>query len=173
MTDLGHQLEEEIAEKEVWQELTHKLQNVDLIHNATGKRKLSEARVLDGAALIKLRDAQLEKDEKRAVMALSRKAASEVSGGPRKAIIPSLPIAKPATASQVIQKTTRKKIHITEAINRIPKKLVQDSGSGSEIEEISDEEWGLPPPTKLAGKQIKPRNSKAQFKQTSQLLPDH
>jgi len=79
MKDLGHQLEEEIAEKEISQELTHKLQNVDLIHNTTDKRKLSEARVLDGAALMQWRDARLEKDTKKAVAGLARKLASGVS----------------------------------------------------------------------------------------------
>jgi len=83
MKDLGHQLEEEIAEKEIWQELTHKLQKVDLIHNTTDKRKLSEARVLDGAALIQLRDARLEKDTKKAVAGLARKLASGASRSSR------------------------------------------------------------------------------------------
>jgi len=80
MKDLGHQLEEEIAEKEIWLELTHKLQKVDLIHNTTDKRKLSEAWVLDGAALVQLHNAQLEKDRKRSMAGLARKHLLESPG---------------------------------------------------------------------------------------------
>ena len=76
MQNLGHQLEEKVAEKEIWQELTHKLRNVDLIHNTTNKRKLSAAHGLDGAVLIKLCDAPQEKDTQKADAALSRKVAS-------------------------------------------------------------------------------------------------
>ena len=65
MSSLGHQLEEEIASKELWREMSLKLQNSDKLYNATDRRKLSEARVLDGAALMELRDARLAKDEKK------------------------------------------------------------------------------------------------------------
>jgi len=64
MCSLGHQLEEQIASKKLWRELRLKLQNSVKLYNATDRRKLSEAQVLDGAALMELRDACLEKDVK-------------------------------------------------------------------------------------------------------------
>jgi len=42
MTCLRYLLEAGISEKEIQQELTDKLQNVDLVQNRTNKRKLSE-----------------------------------------------------------------------------------------------------------------------------------
>jgi len=73
MSSLGHQLEEEIASKEVWREMSLKLQSSDKLYNATDRRKLSEAKVLDGAALMELRDARLVKDEKKQNLLASRK----------------------------------------------------------------------------------------------------
>jgi hypothetical protein len=64
LRNLGHQLEEEIAEKNIWQHATHQLQGVKALYNATDRRKLSEARVLNGAELIALRDRRLAKDKK-------------------------------------------------------------------------------------------------------------
>ena len=65
MSSLGHQLEEEIASQELWRELSQKLPTDDKLHNETDLSKLSEARVLDGEALMRLRDVRIEKDEKK------------------------------------------------------------------------------------------------------------
>jgi len=65
MSSLGHQLEEEIASKELWRKLSQKLQTNDKLYNATDRRKLSEAHVLDGAALMELQDARLVKAKKK------------------------------------------------------------------------------------------------------------
>jgi len=65
MHSLGHQLEAEIASKEVLRELRLKLQDSDKLYNATDRGKLSVAPVLDGAALMELWDARLEKDVKK------------------------------------------------------------------------------------------------------------
>lgn len=65
MSSLRHQLEEEIASKELWRELSQKLQTGDKHDNETDRRKLSEERVLGGEALMRLRDARIEKDEKK------------------------------------------------------------------------------------------------------------
>jgi len=65
MSSPGHQLEEEIASKRLWRELSQKLQTGDKLYNQTDQRKLSEARVLDGETLMRLRDARLAKDEKK------------------------------------------------------------------------------------------------------------
>jgi len=139
MKDLSHQLQEEIAEKEIWQELTHKLQNVDLIHYTTDKRKLSEARVLDGAALIQLRDARLEKNTKKAVAGLARKLASGVSRSSRKV---SLLAAKSAPTGPVGRRPTSKNIPLPETSQEetASPDTLRNSDSGSEIEEISDTE---------------------------------
>ena len=171
MQDLGHQLEEEIAEKEIWQELTHKLQNVDLIHNTTDKRKLSAARVLDGAALIKLRDARLEKDTKKADAALARKAASGFPKSSRKA---SLPAAKPATTRPVRRRPSPINIPLPEASpeESTSPETIGNCHSGSEIEEISDKEWDPPTQSKLPANQNPTAPSTRQGKHTSQLLPD-
>jgi len=51
---LGHQLEEEIASKELWQEHWYKLQKSKKLYNNTDRRKLSETQVLGRAELIHL-----------------------------------------------------------------------------------------------------------------------
>ncbi|KAG0644718.1 hypothetical protein HOY80DRAFT_996724 [Tuber brumale] len=64
MHSLGHQLQDDIAAKGLRRELTLKLQSTDKLYNATDREKLSEACVVDGGALMALRDARLEKDKK-------------------------------------------------------------------------------------------------------------
>ena len=65
MGSLGHHLEEEIASKELWLELSQKLRTGDKLYNETNRRKLSEARVLDRESRMRLRDEHIEKDEKK------------------------------------------------------------------------------------------------------------
>ncbi|KAG0636742.1 hypothetical protein HOY80DRAFT_1053523 [Tuber brumale] len=64
MRELGHQLETEIAQLELYHEQSKKLQGIDLIYNKTDQRKLTEARIITGADLMRLRDVRLEKNIK-------------------------------------------------------------------------------------------------------------
>ncbi|KAG0639057.1 hypothetical protein HOY80DRAFT_1046257 [Tuber brumale] len=65
LRDLRHQLETEIAEKELYLETNQHLQGTASLYNTTDKRQLSVARVLDGAELIRLPDVRIEKDNKK------------------------------------------------------------------------------------------------------------
>jgi len=65
MRELGHQLEEELAANELSGEHCNKVQRGDKLYNQTDMTRLSEVRVLDNMALIKVRDARIEKDEKK------------------------------------------------------------------------------------------------------------
>jgi len=65
LQELEHQLEAEIAEKELYIESNCRLQGTQKIFNTTDKRQLSVARVLDGTKLIQLRDARLAKHAKK------------------------------------------------------------------------------------------------------------
>ena len=62
LRELGHQLETEVAQRELYQEHSRRLQQAAPLKNKTDRRKLSEARILSGAQLIELRDARLTKD---------------------------------------------------------------------------------------------------------------
>jgi len=52
MSSLGYQLEEEIASREWWRELSQKHQTGDKHYNETDRRRLSEARLVDGETLM-------------------------------------------------------------------------------------------------------------------------
>ncbi|KAG0639835.1 hypothetical protein HOY80DRAFT_1000634 [Tuber brumale] len=54
LQELGHQLEAEIAENELYIKSNRKLPGTQKIFNTTDKRQLSVARVLDGTELIRL-----------------------------------------------------------------------------------------------------------------------
>ena len=82
MRELGQQLEEEIAFKELSRELRNKLQTGDRLYNQTDRRKLSEASVLDGTALMKLWDARIATDEKKRKPRLQAKGKSCASSTP-------------------------------------------------------------------------------------------
>ena len=142
LSTLGHQLEEEIAEKEIWQELSHKLQNVDsTLFNATDRRKLSEARVLDAEELLKLRDARLEKDRKRA-----EKSATVVATRPQKQR--TKPSKKPAlTATSAKRGSQAQAITIANTPQVFLVDSEDDNHSESELEELSDNEWNSLPQT--------------------------
>ena len=74
LRELGHQLETAIAEKELYQESNRHLQGTSKLFNTTDRRQLSVARVLNGAELMRLRDARLTKDAKKALrLPVSRK----------------------------------------------------------------------------------------------------
>jgi hypothetical protein len=147
LRDLGHQLEEQIAEKEIWQEITHRLQGVDVIYNATDKRKLSEARVLSGKDLMMLRDARLAKNEKSGKKRPMKRATKSTStykrGNTRKGRT------KQTDKRRVQQhrpcggsRGPRQQMVLIEECHQIA--LVDsedDTSSDNESEEISDEEW--------------------------------
>jgi len=62
MRELGDQFEEEIASKEVWRELSNRLQRRDKLYNYRDRRKLSHVNGLHGMALMKLRDGRIKQD---------------------------------------------------------------------------------------------------------------
>jgi len=82
MWELGQQLEEEIGSKELLRELSNKLQTGDRLYNQTNRRKLSEASVLDGAALMKPWDARSATDEKKKKPRIQAKGKSRASSTP-------------------------------------------------------------------------------------------
>jgi len=63
---LGHQLKVEIAEKELHIVSYHRLEGTPKILNTTGKIQLSVANVLDGTELLRLQDAWLANDARKA-----------------------------------------------------------------------------------------------------------
>jgi len=85
MWELGQQLEAEIGSKELSRELSNKLQTGDRLYNQTDRRKLSEASLLDGAALMKLWDARIATDEKKKKPRLQAKGKSRASSTPVRA----------------------------------------------------------------------------------------
>lgn len=86
MQQLGHQLETEIAQGDLYREQSRRLQGVDKIYNQTDRRLLSEARILSGATLIVLRDKRLAKDAAKAEKALARGKKSKKTGPASKAV---------------------------------------------------------------------------------------
>jgi len=164
MSSLGHQLEEEIASKEVWREMSLKLQSSDKLYNATDRRKLSEAKVLDGAALMELRDARLVKDEKKQNRLASRKGVGNTPIRVRKGYLKTKkqPAITPSTIATPIPRERRMNI-ITLA--QTPHVLVIDSqevsSDESAPEDISDSEWSSaiilgPPPLPFAHRPLSP-----------------
>jgi hypothetical protein len=150
MSELGHQLESEIAEKEIYQESYHRLQGTDAIYNTTDRRKLSVARVLNGAELLRLRDARLAKDAKKPCKGVKRTA----TRGKR--------------ATRCIKKRNNSKAHSrgvphlgdksdgTRPLPEVREVVIGDSSmvifidpeserGESEEEEVSDKEWELIP----------------------------
>ena len=147
MRSLDHQLEEEIASKELWRELTLKLQNSDKLYNATDRRKLNEAWVLDSAALIELRDARLEKDVKKKKGQETRKCQNGTPVRVRKGI---LKVRQPPNILSPNLSKLATPIHPTSHTNIItiaptPYIVVMDSEGvstdESEPEELSDSDW--------------------------------
>ena len=174
MSSLGHQLEEEISSKELWREMSLKLQSSDNLYNTTDRRKLSEARVLDGAALMELRDARLAKYQKKPVPLASGNGMGNsrvcIHKGPMKVK------RKPAhTASSHTTPTTpRRQGRRTNIITlaQTPDVLVIDSEDVSSDEslpeDMSDSEWSVvivlgppplpfpPPPLSLSSQLLPP-----------------
>ena len=62
LPELGHQLETEVAQRELYQEQSRRLQQVAPLNNQTDRRKLSEGHILSQAQLVELQDARLTKD---------------------------------------------------------------------------------------------------------------
>jgi len=114
----GHQLETEVAQRELFQELSYRLRRAAPLKNYTNSRKLSEARILSGVQLIDLRDARLKKD----------------AGKGHK--LPKGTLKTKRVLSQRLVKiiTTR---------TEIPGSSARWSTDDSEVEVLSDEEWNL------------------------------
>ncbi|KAG0642396.1 hypothetical protein HOY80DRAFT_1106531 [Tuber brumale] len=162
MCFLGHQLEEEIAGKELLREQSQRLQSSDKLYNATDWRKLSEGRVLDRAALIKLRDAFCV-----------RKAATKTKRQP-----PTTPCSHPTP-------TTSWPTHVRTNIVTISKRphlLVMDSEEvstkESSPEDICDSEWSSviilgPSPSWLPGRTLPPPSQRQPTSTTYMILRSH
>jgi len=162
MRELGHQLEEEIPSNKLWHELSNKLPTGDRLYNQTVQRKLSEASLLDSAAIMKLGDARIATDEKKKKARLPAKRKSRPSGTPVRARkVTSKPKQKlpPACSDTPTMTATH---HFASRANIItiaatPQVLAMDSAAvssdDSEPEEISDSEWSrviaLAPPSLL------------------------
>ena len=67
LQELAHQWETVIAEKDLYQESNQQFQGISKLLNTTDRRQLSVGRILNGAELIRLGDACLIKDAKRAL----------------------------------------------------------------------------------------------------------
>lgn len=150
LRDLGHQLEEHIAEKEIWRDMSHRLQGVDKIYNATDRRKLSEARALGGKDLRLLRDACLEKDEKSAAKRAGRKTATRGAGNRYRGARRAQSGRKPKALQPTTPQRERGPFPLLVSINETPQIALVDSeddfSSTDESEELSDEEWSHLPP---------------------------
>ena len=136
LCELGHQLEGEIAEKELYLELNSRLQGTQNIFNTTDKRQLSVARVLNGSELIRLRDALLAKDVKKPPRAsaqdpkskriYTKKQATQTHKKPP-------PMASTHQSPRVIQEVV---------ISDTPMVVFLDLSQGeSEDNQLSDDEW--------------------------------
>ena len=148
MRSLGHQLEEEITSKELWRELTLKLQNSDKLYNATDRRKLSEARVLDTAALMELREAHLEKDVKKQNGQETRKCQNGTPVQVRKGILkvrqpPKILSPNLSQLATPIRPTSHTNIISIAATPIFSSWIQRVSTDESEPEELSDSDWAL------------------------------
>lgn len=169
--DLGHQLEMEIAEKEIYQEMNERLQGTETIYNTTDRRKLSVARYLDGRALISLRDARLAKDKrKEEATAKGRKGGRQKHAAPRKgAHTIRMSLLEPPPISQTpppdICEVT---IGDTPMVAIIDPEYREEE---STEEEVSDSEWdcSLLTPVKSTRQA---RNTKGRGQRSRQLVPD-
>ena len=163
LRELGHQLEAEIAEKELYIESNRRLQGKQNIFNTTDKRQLSVARVLNGTELIRLRDARLAKDAKK-------------PPGPPPPATKSKRIFTKKQATQ-----TRKKPPPTPSTHQSPPRIQEVvicdtptvvfldlSQEESDDEQLSDDEWNSSPATSALYSK-----STLQPATNTKLLPDH
>ena len=118
LRELGHQLETEVAQRELYQEQSRRLQQAAPLKNQTDRRKLSEARILSGAQLIELRDARLTKD-------------AEKSQKP------------PKVAPKTKRVPSQRQVTIIAMPTEIPGSPALQISSDSEVEVLNDEEWNL------------------------------
>ena len=120
LRELGHQSETEVAQRELYQKHSRRLQQAAPLKNKTDRRKLSEARILSGAQLIELRDAQarLTKD--------AEKGQKPPKAPPKtKRVSPQREVTNIATPTE------------------IPGSPAPQISSDSEEEVLSDQEWNL------------------------------
>ena len=151
LKDLGHQLEEEIAGRAIWQQMTHRLQGVEKVYNATDRRKLSEARVLNGLALESLRDIRLAKDAKSEAKKAGKAARSSttINVRPRQQKKNPRSAKSPLQALPLLASTPPLPDHLltTGSTPQIVFIDLEDGDDGgSDVEELSDQEWEIDPP---------------------------
>ena len=140
LRDLGHQLETEIAEKDLYLETNQGLQGTACLYNTTDKRQLSVARVLDGAELIRLRDAHIEKDNNKKKVPRTYRARQKVS---TKAAQKPKKIPPPHSSLLTPDRLVREVV-----IANTPMVMFIDSEvEDSEDEILSDREWDASPET--------------------------
>ena len=139
MRDLGHQLEEEIAEKEIFRETNRRLQGTKEIYNITDRRRLAVARFLDGDELTRLRDARLEKDRQRAEKRAKKTAGGQpkiraTRRGTRASLGQRQSLPAPETPPQLVQEVV---IRGTPMVAFLDSEVDEEESK----EEISDGEW--------------------------------
>ena len=131
LRELGHQLETAIAEKELYQESNRHLQGTSKLFNTTDRRQLSLARVLNGAELIRLSDARLTKDAKKALrLPVSQKTSTTPKPKPTKP--PSAPRTLPIIVQEIVISNTPMVM------------LIDPEVEESEDEQLSENEWSTP-----------------------------
>ena len=131
LRELGHQLESAIAEKELYQESNRHLQGTSKLFNTTDRRQLSVARVLNGAALIRLRDARLTIDAKKAFrLPVSRKTSTTPKRKPTRP--PPAPRTPPIIVQEIVISNTPMVMFIDPEVEE------------SEDKQLTENKWSTP-----------------------------
>ncbi|KAG0132708.1 hypothetical protein HOY82DRAFT_605993 [Tuber indicum] len=155
---LGHQLEEEIASKELWQEHSYTLQTSKKLYNNTDRRKLSVARDRGGDKLLNLPDACLDKDRKQAshtakVTHKGRRSGGKLLLAQPKKVVQKAPrrisdhqstVKRPATPMVLGPLVQQVMIASTAMVVLIDSEY--DPASESESDELSDFQWSTNDP---------------------------
>jgi len=140
LRDLGHQLETEIAEKDLYLETNQHLQGTASLYNTTDKRQLSVARVLDEEELIRLRNAPIEMHNKKKGVPRTYKAGLKVSTKSRQ---------KPKTNLQKHPSLLTPDRLVREVViaHTLMVMFIDSEVKGREEEILSDSDWNTPPQT--------------------------
>jgi len=133
LREFGHQLETVIVEKEVYQESNRHLQGTSKLFNTTDRRQLSVARVLNGAELIRLPDARLTKDAKKALPhPVSRK---KITPKRKPTKPPPITPTPPIRVQQILISNTPMVMFINPEV---------EASDYLEVEQLSANEWSTP-----------------------------
>ena len=130
LPELSHQLETAIAEEELYQESNRHLQGTSKLFNTTDRLQLSVARVLNGAELMRLRDARLTKDAKKALRLPVSGKTSTPKHKPTKP--PPIPRTPPIIVQEIVISNTPMVMFIDPEVEE------------SEDEQLSENEWSTP-----------------------------